>query len=223
MVRLDSFLSGYSQPKRHAPRWLCAALLLVGTAALHAQDSNNVLGLPAVPQVPQPPAAAGASGPAAKPAAASAVSDAQIKSALSGNMSLASFYQPDLVTVRVTTAKAYLGEVPRVQALQAARLVQRDIRLSCGKLCKPGPMPAPTLQANNTLIFDLVLSGYAGKISTADMVNLISAKPIAPGSQPVAAPIAVAVATGPITASVTSLPAGASPQTAPSSEAPASR
>lgn len=178
-----------------------AALLLVGNLpGLHAQNNSNVLGLPAVPQTPQLPqtAASGAksgSVPGTPP-------DADFKSAISGNIKLASFYQAGLVTVRVGTSKTYLGSAPRAQALQAARLVQRDIRLSCGKLCKPGPMPTPTLLPDNTLSFDLVLSGYAGILSTADMVNLVSAKPISPGAKAVPAPVSASVAAPTPTAAV---------------------
>lgn len=170
------------------------ALLGLGHTALHAQ-SSNILGLPAVPQTP----AASASGPAAaRPtptptpsAAPSAPTDADIKSALSGSIGLASFYQDGLITVRVTTAKTFVGSVPRTQALQAARLVQRDVRLACAKLCKPGPMPAPTLQADNTLRFDVVIADYVGTLSTADMVNLVSAKAIGPGGKVVPVPVPV--------------------------------
>ena len=172
-----------------------AALLLFGyVPGLHAQNSNNVLGLPAVPQ-------STASG--AKPGALPTKPiDADAKAAISGNIKLASFYQEGLVTVRVGTDKTYLGSAPRAQALQAARLVQRDIRLSCGKLCKPGLMPAPTLLPDNTLSFDLVLSGYAGILSTADMVNLVSAKPISPGAKAVPAPVSASVAAPTPTAAV---------------------
>ena len=110
---------------------LCMALLLLGhTALLHAQDANNILGLPAVPQGP----ALGASA-AKNPAVPLKPSEADIKSVLSGNLKLASFYQEGLITLRVATDKTFGGEVARAQALQAARLVQRDARRACGKLC----------------------------------------------------------------------------------------
>lgn len=120
--------------------------------------------------------------------------DVDIKSAISGNIKLASFYKDGLVTVRVATDKTHIDSGLRAQALQAARLVQQGVRLSCGKLCKPGPMASPTLLANLTLGFDLVLRGYAGILSTADMVNLVSAKLISPAAKPVVAPAAPAAA-----------------------------
>ena len=169
---------------------IVAFCLVFGFAAASvAQNSDNILGLPAVPQLPQTPA----SSTSPKPGKAAVQPDeAALKSALSGNIKLASSYQDNLITVRVATDKTYVGSALRAQALQAARLVQRDVRLSCGKLCKPAPMPAPTLLADNTLSFDLVISGYAGILSTADMVNLVSAKAIGKGAKPAAAPATAA-------------------------------
>ena len=37
-------------------------------------------------------------------------------------------------------------------------------------------MPKPTFQPDNTLSFDVVVSGYQGAMSSADMVNLVSGK-----------------------------------------------
>lgn len=154
-------------------RLLWAAAFVLGYTALYAQDANNILGLPAVPQGPAAAASAGK-----KPAEPAKPSDAEIKSVLSGNIRLASFYPEGLVIVRATTDKTFVGNVVRAQALQAARLVQRDARLACGKLCKPAPMPAPTLQPDNTLSFDVVVSGYEGVMSSVDMINLVSGKRI---------------------------------------------
>lgn len=86
--------------------------------------------------------------------------------------------------MRMTSDKTFVGEVLRAQALQAARLVQRDARQACGELCKPAPMPAPTLQPDNTLSFDVVVSGYEGAMSTADMMNLVSGKRVGASAKP---------------------------------------
>ena len=157
------------------------AVFLLGHTVLHAQDANNILGLPAVPQVP--PAAAPASA-AKKPVASDKPSDADIKSALSGNLKVGSYYQDSLITLRVVTDKTFAGGAQRAQAMQAARLVQRDARLACGKLCKPAPMPAPTLLPDNTLSFDIVVSGYEGAMSTPDMINMVSGKRVGPAVKP---------------------------------------
>jgi hypothetical protein len=148
---------------------------------LYAQDANNVLGLPAVPQRPAAPPTAGAS--AAQKAVATKPTDAQIKSVLSGKITAASSYQNGLLTVRVTTEKTFMDNAARAQALQAARLIQRDARLACGNLCKPATMPVPVIQANNTLSFDIVVDGYQGNMSTPDMINLISGKRVGAAAQ----------------------------------------
>ncbi|MGB4116999.1 MAG: hypothetical protein WBK51_10680 [Polaromonas sp.] len=155
------------------------AAMLLGHTALYAQDTGNVLGLPAVPQNVTPAASA-----AKKPLDAAKASEAEIKSVLSGNLKLASFYPEGQVIVRVTTDRTFIGNAVRAQAVQAARLVQRDARQACGKLCKPAPMPAPTLQSDNTLSFDIVVSGYEGVMSTPDMVNLVSGKRVGPAAKP---------------------------------------
>ena len=161
---------------------MCMALLSSYLPLLHAQDINNILGLPAVPQNTSP--AAPTSSAAKKPAVPAKPSDADIKSVLSGNLKLASFYPEGLIIVRVATDKTFVGDTVRAQALQAARLVQRDARVACGKLCKSAPMPAPTLQPDNTLIFDVVISGYEGTMSSADMINLVSGKRVGAAAKP---------------------------------------
>lgn len=169
--------------QQHCVKVLCLAwlgwLALSHLPVLHAQDSNNILGLPAVPQGPAAPASG-----ANKSAAPAKLSDAEIKSVLSGNLKLASFYPEGLIIVRVTTDKTFVGNAARTQALQAARIVQRESRVACAKLCKPAPMPVPTLLADNTLSFDIVISGYVGNMSTADMVNLVSGKPVGAAAKP---------------------------------------
>ena len=153
---------------------------LVGQSpVLHAQDSNNILGLPAVPQGTTAAASA-----IRNPAAPAKPTDADIKSVLSGSLKLASFYQEGQITVRVATEKTFVGNAQRAQAMQAARLVQRDARLACSKLCKPAPMPMPVLQPDNTLGFDIVISGYEGVMSTENMINLVSGKRLGVAAKP---------------------------------------
>ena len=159
---------------------ICFGLCMGFALLANAQDSNNVLGLPAVPQGATS-AASGAKG-ATAPAKPLEIED---KSLISGPMELASFYRPGEVTVRVVTQKTFAGPELRAKALKAARLVQRDISLSCGKLCTPGLMPAPVLLSDNRLTFNLVLAGYIGQISSPDMINLVTAQPISPSTQAV--------------------------------------
>lgn len=179
------------------PVVLLAGWFALGHAPIvYAQDANNILGLPAVPQRPAP-AASSAASTLAKPAAAARPTDAQIKAVLSGKITAASTYQDGLITVRVTTEKTFVGDAPRAQALQAARLIQRDVRLACADLCRPAPMPVPVIRADNTLGFDLVVAGYAGNMSQTDLINLVSGKRISPAvlavpATPTAAPASAA-------------------------------
>ena len=207
---------------------LTALLLFACASASHAQYSNNILGLPAVPQNPRP---AGSGALAPKPVPATVLpTEAEIKSVLSGSIKLVSFYQEGLVTVRVATEKTYADPAARALALQAARLVQRDVRMSCGKLCRPALMPAPKMQADYTLSFDIVISGYTGTLSTADMINLVSTKAIGPGTKAAPAPTATAAAASATAASAAAAseaavsaantPFGASPAAPPSATPP---
>lgn len=164
---------------------IAVAFAVTFAATAYAQDNSNVLGLPAVPQKPLASPAAGASaaqktGP---PDRLIKPTDAEFKSVLSGTINAASYYQDGLITVRVSTEKTFVGVAERAQAIQAARLLQRDVRLACGKLCKPAPMPTPEFKADNTLSFALVVSGFSGKMTSQDMVNLVSGKRISPGTQ----------------------------------------
>ncbi len=188
----------------------CRSLLLISLLGLghapllHAQDANNVLGLPAVPQRPAAAPTAGVS--AAQKAATAKPSDAQIKSALSGKITAASSYQDGLLTVRVVTEKTFVEGAARAQALQAARLIQRDARIACGNLCKPAPMPAPAIQADNALSFDIVVQGYQGSMSTPDMINLISGKRVGAATLPTPVVADPAVALPAMSASAASQP-----------------
>ncbi len=188
----------------------CQSLLLVSmlglghTPLLYAQDANNVLGLPAVPQRPAAPLAAGAS--ASPKAVTTKPTDAQIKSVLSGKITAASSYQDGLLTVRVATEKTFVGDAARAQALQAARLIQRDARTACGKLCKPAAMPVPAIQADNTLGFEIVVEGYQGNMSTPDMINLVSGKRVGAAAQTAPAVINPSVALPAMSASAASRP-----------------
>lgn len=153
---------------------MCTGLLAASHAPLlQAQDSNNILGLAPVPQSPAPSASA-----AKKSTTPAKPTETDIKSVLAGSIKLVSFYDGDLLTVRATTAKAFTDAKSREQALQAAKLFQRDARPACGNLCKVTSTPPPKLLEDNTLSFDVVVKGYAGQMSVADMINLVSGKRI---------------------------------------------
>jgi hypothetical protein len=189
-----------------------ACALMLATPSAHAQA--NVLGLPAVPQNVQPAASAPGPAPAGNPgapasgatkrkpaAAASAASaasaaraapqspqinDADAKAVLSGGVTMASSYVGKVATVRVTTNNTYPGEALRRQALNAARLVQRDLALSCAWQCKPAPMPPPKVLADDKLQFEMVIDNYPRVLSYDDMIAMLLGKPLAVASKPAA-------------------------------------
>lgn len=171
--------------------------------AAQAYAQGNVLGLPAVPQVPQPPVGlsqgASAAGKATPPGAAASgskapqIKDAQGKAVLSGGVTLATSYDGRTATVLVTTNTAYPTEDQRKAAVAAARLVQRDVRLSCGKQCKAAPnMPAPKILTSGKLEFAMVVGDYPRTLSNDDVIALLLGKPLAvvPASMAKAAGVA---------------------------------
>jgi hypothetical protein len=174
-------------------KFLYTLLLCSMATAAVAQQETNVLGLPAVPQNKAPSEVAPSASPGAKPGVkqsasapqggasapvSQATNDSALKSVLSGGVTMASSYGNTTTTVRVTTANTYPGTVLAAQAIAAARLVQRDIKLVCGKLCKPGPMAAPQILKDGTLQFDMVIDGYQGQLSNEDMLSMMMAKPL---------------------------------------------
>jgi hypothetical protein len=185
---------------------LCASLC----AALPAYGQGNVLGLPAVPQIaPAAKPAASAADKAAQPAASAATPqqlDDQAKSVLSGGVTLASNYDGRTVTVVVTTNNTYTSQEQRKAALKAARLVQRDVKVSCAKQCKAAAsMPAPKILPGGKLEFAMVVNDYPRALSNEDMVALLLGRPLAviaqaapqPAASGALAPAASAPATAP--------------------------
>lgn len=134
-----------------------------------AQESN-VLGLPAVPQK-------GANG--APLPAAPLIRDVDNKAILSGGMQMASSYLGKLSTVRVTTIKAFTTAQDKTSALAAARLMQRDVPLSCVAQCKSAPMPEPKILPDGRAQFDLVIDGFPRVLDSDDMINMIKGVPLA--------------------------------------------
>lgn len=171
------------------------AFTLCAVLQAHAQSQPNVLGLPAVPQTPSAsvPAPAAAASAARKPVSgvAAPLSDSQIKSVISGGVTMASSYVQRTATVRVTTNNIYQTEEQRKTAISAGRLVQRDLRISCGKQCKPAAnMPAPKILPDGKLQFDLVIDDYPRVLTQDDMIAMVLGNPLAvlPKTAPASAP-----------------------------------
>jgi hypothetical protein len=221
----------------------CIFTLLAGLLAHNALAQPNVLGLPAVPQtpidlpVPLPAASGAASAPAvgkggkavrpkagasatAAPAAP-LVNDAEAKSVLNGGVTMATSYTQTQANLRVTTNTVYQEEAQRKQALNAGRLVQRDLRMACGRQCKPAPMAAPKILPDGKLQFDLTLDGFNRGLNNDDMMNMLLGRPLAVGAADPAftamaagRPLPVAAAAKPI-ASATQPPLARNPPAPP--------
>ena len=212
-------------------KFLSTLLLCSVCVAALAQQDTNVLGLPAVPQNKAPSEVAPSAkadakqsastpkgGASAATAASQAINDSTLKSVLSGGVTMASSYGNTTTSVRVTTANKYTGAVLASQAIAAARLVQRDVKLVCGKLCKPGPMAAPQILKDGTLQFDMVIDGYQGQLSNEDMLSMMMAKPLPVPVPTATKPTAAAPVVAPVpakTASTASTDTSASPSKAP--------
>jgi hypothetical protein len=176
-------------------------LTLCTVLQAHAQPEPNVLGLPAVPQTsaasaPNPAVSASAvrkTASGASPASAVPLSDSQIKSVISGGVTMASSYLQRTATVRVTTNNIYQTEEQRKTAISAGRLVQRDLRISCGKQCKPAAnMPVPKILPDGKLQFDMVIEDYPRVLTQDDMIAMVLGNPLAvlPKTAPASAPAA---------------------------------
>jgi hypothetical protein len=209
---------------------LRSAFACCAATAICAYAQPNVLGLPAVPQntgpttmiVPVPIPAAAAS--AAKRKAGAGVQptqtailqgpqirDSEAKAVLSGGVTMVSSYTDKIGTVRVTTNTVYAGVPLRRQALNAARLVQRDLALACAWQCKPAAMAAPTLLADGKLQFEMAIDPYPRVLSYDDMVAMLLGKPLAVVPKPGAAGLTVTVVPAAPAAPASASPAAAVP------------
>jgi hypothetical protein len=181
--------------------FLCIFALIVNLWAHSALAQPNVLGLPIVPQTPivEPVTAQSAASAASAPKGAKAVrpkgaassaalpiapqvNDADAKSVLNGGVTMATSYTGTLATLRITTNTLYQDETQRKAALNAGRLVQRDLYMACGKQCRPAPMPAPKILPDGKLQFDLVVDGFNRVINQDDMMSMLLGRPLALGA-----------------------------------------
>lgn len=174
-------------------KWAALVACTVVTGQGWAQlVGPNVLGLPALPQTQiAPPAAVSPAGKKAanpkvaakpaqsvNPAAATNVNDANAKSVLNGGVTLASSYIDTRAIVVVTTNAPYTGDVVRKTALQAAALVQRDVRLACASVCTPMPMAKAKFLPDGKLQFEMVIEGLGRVLSDQDMINMVLGRPV---------------------------------------------
>ncbi len=157
---------------KHLISFTTVATMTALACGIALAQEANILGLPATPQT----AASGAKGAPAP--SVPLIRDVDSKAILSGGMQMASSYQGKITTVRVTTVNPFTSPEQRAQALAAARLMQRDVPLSCGKQCKSAAMPEPKLLPDGKVQFDLNIEGFPRILDREDMINMIKGVPL---------------------------------------------
>ncbi len=165
-----------------------ASALLIATAA-HAQEAN-ILGLPAIPQ-PKPGSAAPQ---AATPSAAAASRSA--RDVLSGEMGLQHSALAGVGRLIITTRATYTTTSAKSSALDAARLVQRDLTKSCGKQCKPEKMAPPKILPGGQLEFELAFKPLHQHLTQPQFMALLRSEPLNLTPAQLTAPAVAAPAPG---------------------------
>lgn len=154
-----------------------SALAMISTCFIfnaYAQEAN-VLGLPAVPQ-PKPGAAASAPGAASK--LAKPTDSSPNRDVLAGEMSLQHSALNGLGRLVMTTKSIFNTQATRGNAIDAARLVQRDLTIACGKQCKPEKMASPKILSSGQLEFELAFSPLYQHLNQAQFLAALQSKPI---------------------------------------------
>jgi hypothetical protein len=118
------------------------------------------------------------------PDATQAWADLQTKSALNGVVQASVSYSGKDAQVMVFSKKRYTHTAEQTQALQAARLIQRDVALFCGSHCQALPMPSPELQADGRLRFVLRLTGLGRQLFQEELQALLSGSTGLPEARP---------------------------------------
>jgi hypothetical protein len=153
-----------------------AACISCMPALAHAEA--NVLGLPAVPQ-PKPGSSAPAAAPAGKPVAgASAAVTPVDRSVLAGEMGLQHSSLNGVGRVVYTTKATFATAGMQGAALAAARAVQRDITLACGKQCKPEKMAAPKIIPSGQLQFELAFRPLHQHLAQGQFLAALQSQPL---------------------------------------------
>ncbi len=153
------------------------ALAMISTCFIfnaYAQEAN-VLGLPAIPQA-KPGAAVAAPGSASKPT--KPIDSSPNRDALAGEMSLQHSALNGLGRLVITTKSVFSSQATQGSAIDAARLVQRDLTIACGKQCKPEKMASPKILPSGQLEFELAFRPLYQHLNQAQFLAALQSKPI---------------------------------------------
>lgn len=190
---------------------MTALAMIAFTAPAMAQEAN-VLGLPAIPQ-PKP----GSAPPAASGAASAAQSSKPVptRDPISGELGLQHSALAGVGRLIITTRATFATAGSRGTALDAARLVQRELVNACAKQCKPLKMPEPKILSSGQLEFELSFSPLHQHMNQAQFMAAIQGRPmqltLAQTQAPVVVPPSVSVQIAPSTATAPNAPAQGSP------------
>lgn len=159
----------------YSARLLCTALLvwpLLYAMPAKAQESN-VLGLPAVPQ-PKPGSAAAVGASAAKAPAGTAAN----RDVLAGEMGLQHSSLGGVGRLIITTRATFVTAGAKGSAIDAARSVQKELAIACGKQCKPEKMAAPKILSSGQMEFELVFRPLYQHLNQAQFIAALQSKPL---------------------------------------------
>jgi hypothetical protein len=217
-IDLGCVVTGFNEkirPMMFKPAFLSLALFtaLSVSAPTMAQEVN-VLGLPAIPQ-PKPGTVplAGAGASAAKNATAATAAN---RDAIGGELGLQHSAREGVGRLIVTTRTTFATAGARSSALDAAKLVQRELAQACAKQCKPVKMASPKILSSGQLEFELAFTPLHQHLTQAQFLAALQGKPINLTATQLQAPIQV---TPPVSVSVQSsaLRDAATPSAAPNS------
>ena len=109
-----------------------------------------------------------------------AQNDEQIKAALNGAIEARAHYLGDVTIVKISTKRLFHTPQEKQKALQAAKLIQRDVANFCQNSCIPEASLEPLLLRNGQLIFALRFKGLGRQLFQEDLLALLQGLPPLP-------------------------------------------
>ena len=104
-------------------------------------------------------------------------SDEQTKAALNGAIEARAHYLGEMTMVKITTKRLYHTPQEKQKALQAAKLIQRDVTNFCQDSCTAEAMLEPLVLRNGQLIFSLRFKGLGRQLFQEELQALLQGQP----------------------------------------------
>ena len=105
------------------------------------------------------------------------LSDEQTKAALNGAIEARAHYLGEMTMVKITTKRLYHTPQEKQKALQAAKLIQRDVANFCQASCTAEAMLEPLVLRNGQLIFSLRFKGLGRQLFQEELQALLQGQP----------------------------------------------